>query len=121
MVHFLDLSEQVFVSLLVVDLFKKFKYLPNEELVAGAVDSERSLGPKFGKTNKKTNKQTKKNASCLEIVVLYSPHYIYCFGKTIVNKLHHKKVDGRCSVGGLPTTCRPTNHQRSFSAVVDLM
>ena len=52
MVHFLDLSEQVFVSLLVVDLFKKLKYLPNEELVAAAMDSERSLRPKFGKTNK---------------------------------------------------------------------
>ena len=72
MVHFLDLSEQGFVSLLVVDLFKKLKYLPNEELVAAAVGSERSLGPKFGKTNKQTNK----NASCLESVVLYSPHYI---------------------------------------------
>ena len=46
----------------------------------------------------------------------------------IVNKLHHKKVVGRWSVGGRPPTDHlqtiyrpPTNHQRSFRAMVDFM
>ena len=57
MEHCLDLSFHVFASQVVVNLFKKFEYLPNKELLVFAVDTETNL------PNKQTNKQTNnKNA-----------------------------------------------------------
>ena len=50
MEHCLDLSFHVFASRLVVNLFKKFEYLPNKKLVLSAVDTETNL------SNKQTNK-----------------------------------------------------------------
>ena len=54
MEHCLDLSSQVVASWLIVNLFKKFEYLPNKELLVFAVDTETNL------PNKQTNNKNAK-------------------------------------------------------------